>query len=424
MQFHETVFLGGGVSCLAAAREHKGDHLLLEREERVGGLCRSDAVFGFIFDRTGHLLHMQNPRVKAWLLPLLGKTLNTCERDSWVYSNGRYTRYPFQSHFFGLPPAVAAECLEGVFAAHYRRRRKRAPRRFSDWVLHAFGEGVARHFMFPYNRKLWTVPPEQLTTEWLGRFVPTPDLREVVLGALFDRAPQEGYNARFFYPRRGGIERLVEALAWRQERIVTGVGVEGIDLKRRRLRLSDGSRLQFGRLVSCAPLPVLVRMTKGVPDVVRAAARRLRCASVFNLNLGIRDRGETRHWVYVPSDRFAIYRFGFASNFSRCMAPSGMANVYTELSYRGQRPDPRALRRRVLRDLSAIGIIRSPDDVVVSAEFDIRYGYPIYDAHRKAAVAAIRRFFEHREIFPIGRYGRWEYSSMEDAILQGISLFK
>ena len=35
-----------------------------------------------------------------------------------------------------------------------------------------FGEGIARHFMLPYNEKLWGVHPREITAAWCSRFVP------------------------------------------------------------------------------------------------------------------------------------------------------------------------------------------------------------------------------------------------------------
>ncbi|MBN2499073.1 MAG: FAD-dependent oxidoreductase [Deltaproteobacteria bacterium] len=423
MDFYETVFIGAGLSCLAAARAWRGDAIVLEREARPGGLCRSEQAGGFTFDRTGHLLHLRHARTRRLVRRLLAGELAKLERDTWVYSHGVYTRYPFQSHFHGLPPEVAAECLLGAFEAERESEKRRAePRRFDRWVLDRFGRGVARHFMFPYNRKLWTVPPESLTTDWLGRFVPRPDLREIVLGALADRPERGGYNARFDYPLRGGIESLVRALARGVRRLECGCEVRRIDLDKRELAIRGGGRLRFGRLVSSAPLPELVRMTRPLPDPVRKAASQLRCASVYNLNLGIRDPGKRFHWVYVPEPRYAIYRFGISSNFTLSAAPAGAAAVYTEWAYRGKRPDPAAMRRKVLADMKSIGLIRSRADVLAECPLDLEHAYAIYDRHRGPAVARIRRHLEKRGVYPIGRYGRWEYSSMEDAIMQGLEL--
>jgi len=75
--------------------------------------------------------------------------------------------------------------------------------------MERFGAGFARHFFFPYNRKLYCTDPAELTTEWVGRYVPKPDLADVVDGALglFPASRAVGYNSTFLYPARGGIAR-------------------------------------------------------------------------------------------------------------------------------------------------------------------------------------------------------------------------
>jgi len=427
-EFYETVFVGGGISCLAAARRLRGDSLLLEREARVGGACRSDRIEGYTFDRTGHLLHLAQPRTRRWLKGLLAGQLIEHVRDSRIHSHGVETRYPFQAHFHGLPPEVAAECLEGVFEAHYRPpkrkpRERGQPERFSDWVLERFGRGVARHFLFPYNRKLWTVQPHALTSEWIGRFVPRPDLHQVVLGALTDLREEAGYNAGFLYPKRGGIETLARALARPLTKVWCGAEVIRVDLTRRRLRLASGEELGFGRLISCAPLPDLASMITDLSGDLRRAARRLKAASVFNLNLGVRDRGATHHWTYVPEPAFGLYRFGYASNFARSCAPRGCAAIYTEVAFRrGTRPDLAAMRRRVIADLVRIGALDNKADVLVEHPLVLDVAYAIYDRHRTRAVTKLLSALGRRGVHSVGRWGTWSYGSMEDAILQGLDL--
>jgi len=423
-QFYETVFIGGGISCLSAASGFRGDAILFERADRVGGLCKSDQLAGFTFDRTGHLLHLRDPRVRRLVKRLLGDNIDELARNSWIYSHGVYTRYPFQSHFFGLPPEVVSECLLGMFAAHKKTNRYQ-PKNFAQWVMTRFGRGVARHFMFPYNQKLWTVSPRTLTTEWLGRFVPKPDLKEVIRGAVSDWHDDAGYNAKFFYPVKGGIETLVKAMTRPVKRIVCQVGVAKIDLKTRQLTLTTGDRVGFGRLVSCVALPALIKMIASKPDRIRKMATKLRWSSVYNLNIGFKDRGCDRHWVYVPENRWLPYRFGYASNFSKTMAPRGAGSLYTETAYsRTQRLDKETARRRIIRDLIAIGVLNSKKDILVEKVHDLKYAYAIYDRNRKRSVSGLLDYLETHEIYSIGRYGRWEYSAMEDAIIQGIDLAK
>ena len=78
----------------------------------------------------------------------------------------------------------------------------------------------------------------------------------------------------------------------------------------------------------------------------------------------------------------------------------------------------------MISDLIHIGAIRSKQDVLVTHENHLMYAYAIYDRNRSRAVSTCLRFFESQDIHPVGRYGRWEYGTMEDALLQGLDTAK
>jgi protoporphyrinogen oxidase len=275
--------------------------------------------------------------------------------------------------------------------------------------------------MIPYNDKLWAVHPRFLTTEWLGRYVPPAPLEQVIEGALTDQTASVGYNAYFRYPRRGGIGTLVGALARRVGPIRLGCEATAIDLRRRRVSFADGSAADYEALVSTLPLPELLARLHPLPEGVRAAAAKLRWSSLFAVNLGLTcDRTEGRQWVYVPEPRYNFYRIGCFSNAAASMAPPGGSAVWAEISYNAHRPiDRAAARRRAIAGLRDIGFLGSRRDIAVEWLLDIPYAYVTYDANHRRATRAILRFLERHRIHSIGRYGRWEYSSMEDALIQG-----
>ena len=78
---------------------------------------------------------------------------------------------------FGLPKKVVAECVQGFKEAVKKYsdaslRPTSLP--FADWSLRTFGRGIHKHFMKPYNEKLWQVNLREMTAEWCGMFVPQP----------------------------------------------------------------------------------------------------------------------------------------------------------------------------------------------------------------------------------------------------------
>src|SRR5690606_37343934 len=157
-----------------------------------------------------------------------GDALIAVQRRSVVWSHGVTTRYPFQANLHGLPPAIAAECLLGYLQARDTRRdaerdaaTPHVPVTFEEFVLHHFGAGIARHFMVPYNEKLWVLHPRELSASWTRRFVPLPRLEDVVAGTVGAPAPELGYNTAFVYPR-GGIGMLADAFVERAAPVETG----------------------------------------------------------------------------------------------------------------------------------------------------------------------------------------------------------
>ena len=158
--------LGAGLTGLSASLElsRKGvQHRLFERENVAGGHAVTIEEQGFRFDRTGHLLHLRDPRMQALAEDLLRPDqYRRLQRRSAVFSHGVYTRYPFQANTFGLPPEVALECLSGFLEAHFAAD-KPEPKSFEDYCLLHFGRGISRHFMLPYNSRLWGVAPSTPT---------------------------------------------------------------------------------------------------------------------------------------------------------------------------------------------------------------------------------------------------------------------
>lgn len=420
-----TLIAGGGIAGLACARElhaRGGSYVLVEREKEPGGLCRSVEREGFTFDYTGHFLHFRDASVRAWVSSLAPGLFKPRSRRAAIHSRGTYTEYPYQENSAGLPSEVARENVLGFLEA---RLRERAASRsdgddFESWARGTFGEGIARHFLLPYNAKLWKHPLSRLTTRWMGRFVPRPSLRKVLEGAFRRRPSDSGYNATFLYPDRGGIGNLPRLLARGLPGIFTGVELVEVDLRRRRARLSTGFTVEYERLVTSLPLPAFARRCRDLPAPLSRAAAALKVVSVYNVNLGLRvPRPIPYSWVYFPETRFRFHRAGSVSACVPTVAPRGGSTLYLEYSYRGRRPDPRTLGREALRDLEHLGWISGPRDVAVRVDLDLPTAYVIYDGAREEAVGLLHRHLRKMGVLSIGRYGNWEYGSMESALVQG-----
>lgn len=295
------------------------------------------------------------------------------------------------------------------------------PRDFAEYCLRHFGAGISRHFMIPYNRKLWGVEMTDITSAWCSRFVPVPKLEEIVSGAVGAAPPEMGYNISFLYPRSGGIETMTRALAagLRGGEVRLGCALERLDWRSRRVT-AGGSAVRYRAMVATLPLPVLLAHAESLPPAVEEAAGKLRCTGVRYLNVALRRSPDVDyHWIYVPEERYPFYRVGVYTNAVPSMAPAGQGSLYVELADRGPRPTLDAVLRDVVPGLVAAGAMRSSEDLLFAELRELEYAYVVFDHDYYEALATIVPFLEENRVYPRGRYGSWVYNSMEDCILAG-----
>ncbi len=423
------VVLGAGLTGLSAAYhlQDREETRVFEKEARPGGLCRSVTSEGFTFDMTGHLLHLRRPEIRSLVESLLPEDrFVRIDRRSFIHSHGRLTPYPFQVNLHGLPSEVVAECLTGFIEAAQSGAGSpgEGDPSFRAWVLRTFGAGIARHFMFPYNEKLWLTDLDDVTSDWVSWSIPRPTIAEVVEGALGISRKAFGYNPSFLYPKQGGISILPEALAARVRHVRCGVEAVRIDATRRTVTLGTGESISWDRLISTLPLPRLIACTEGIGPEVASAAARLRHVAVVNINLGI-DRvvHPDKHWIYFPDPEVVFYRAGFPASFTPEAAPPGCSSIYLEIAVRPEaRVDVEALAARAWRSLCEAGIVRATDRVLTRVPLRINPAYVIYDRARKDLLPRIHAALNARGIHSIGRYGSWYYNSMEDSLAEGRTL--
>jgi len=415
------VIIGGGLAGVSA-----GHHLLeyepvvLEKESAIGGLCRSFTQDGFTFDCTGHLIHLKNQYTKDLIARLLPNAFDAHERLAAIYSKSTVTPYPFQANTYGLPPDVIKECVVG-FVESMQVNANASPKNFHDWVLRTFGTGIAKHFMLPYNEKFWKQDLRNITSDWVSWSIPKPTLEEVVNGALGLTNKGMGYNPKFIYPKNGGIDCLPQALARPVKKVYTNQTVEYIDPKKKYVRMASGMEEPYDFLISTLALPLAYRMLKDTPDDLKFDAQRLNAISILNINIGIdRPHVSDQHWIYFPEDQYVFSRVGFPMNFSKSVAPEGTSSIYIEITHpANESPNVEEACERSILDLQKCGLLHPGDRILTRHVLDIKYAYVVFDDHRQAHVQNLIDYLESRDIYTAGRYGRWEYFSMEDSILSG-----
>jgi UDP-galactopyranose mutase len=428
MNSRDNIVLGGGLAGLTAAYtlEQSGDEswTVIEKAGRPGGHARSVAQDGYVFDYGPHILFTNDDEMEALIRDLLGDNMRAQERQAFIYhhEHGRYTRFPFQAHLYGLPVPLVRECLvELVRAVENGAANGSTPANYEEWMRTTFGHAIADRLMIPYARKIWTVEPATMEFSWIARRVPTPDVERIITGALTDDVAQVGATANFWYPWHGGIETLAAALAERVRGLSLGREMRRIDLTRRVLALADGDEIPFDRLLLTLPLCSLPEWIAELPDAVETACRRLAYQGILNINIGVkRPSLSDKHWVYFYEDEFPFHRLSFPGNFSPHNVPEGRSSVSTEVAYSPHRQlDREGHVERTIAALQLAGILDPDDEIELVLAEEISPAYVIYDLEHRANVTLIRTWLREQGIWTAGRFGEWQYFNMDHSMKSG-----
>ncbi len=426
------LIVGAGPTGLGAAwrmRElgHE-DFLILERNPHVGGLAASFTDnAGFTWDIGGHVLFSHYEYYDKLLEHVLQGQFLEHQRIARVRIAGRWIPYPFQNNIRHLPKELQWECVRGLLAGH---RPDKHPENFAQWFDFVFGPGIAKHFMRPYNFKVWATPPEDMGFTWIGERVSVVDL-EMVLKNLVLELDDVGWgpNKVFRFPLHGGTGAIFQGIARGvEDKIITECPVTGIDTDNRVAHTCKGT-VRYDHLLNTGPLDLLVlELLDQAPDSVRDAASHLVHNGVYVAGVGVPgNREDDTCWMYFPEDNCPYYRLTNFHNYSpNNVTPAGGARgLMAETSFSTHKPENLdSLMQSTIQGLVNTGMML-PDEAAKTVsrwEMAVDYGYPVPTLTRDAALNTIIPWLEERGIHSRGRFGGWKYevANMDHSVMQGV----
>lgn len=209
------VILGAGVTGLTLGRELlkvSGRRVIIvEKAVAAGGLAGSISFEGRPLDLGSHRIHPgYEPRAMAYLRALLGDNLLSRPRRGEIRIQGRFLNYPPSPwQILGsLPRRERVRAVAG-FAASQVHRVATAGRRSTSADFEAYararvGDPIYRRFYFPYAKKLWGLPPHELSFEPAMGRVKKFSMKAVAKDAIRKiRSDRNRSPLIYHYPKRG-----------------------------------------------------------------------------------------------------------------------------------------------------------------------------------------------------------------------------
>ncbi|MBW1954038.1 MAG: FAD-dependent oxidoreductase [Deltaproteobacteria bacterium] len=181
------VVIGGGPAGLTVAHalsQRRVPAIVLEKDDQIGGLCKTVQYQGFRCDIGGHRFFTKNQEIhRLWEETLDGEFLLR-PRLSRIYYGGKFFHYPLRvgNALAGLGVLTSLQ----VIASYFRRRLFPVTPElsFEDWVSNRFGQKLYNIFFKTYTEKVWGISCHELSADWAAQRIRNLSLGRAVLHAL------------------------------------------------------------------------------------------------------------------------------------------------------------------------------------------------------------------------------------------------
>ena len=411
------LIIGAGISGLTFANYAKGDYLIIEKENEVGGYCRTIKRNGYVWDYAGHFFHFKTDEFKK-------KFLDKMPKDDIIYNDkctkilykGKFIDFPFQTNIHQLEKEEFIDCLYDLF----NKEEKDKYDNFLDMLYVKFGKSIVEKFLKPYNEKLYAVDLTKLDVDAMGRFFPYAD-KEAIINNM-KNSKVNSYNASFLYPKNGAasfIKILYDSLD--KDKVLLDTSVVSLDLDKKIAKLSDGEEIEYEYLINTMPLNKFLKLIGGHDSLVDEMSYN----KVLVLNLGFDKSSplcKKEHWLYIPSKDCNYYRIGFYNN----ILGEEKLSMYVEIGYgKDDKITDKEIEKQLkltLENLQKSGIISKDMKLVDYETIIMDPAYVHIETETTKKIDKLKEDFKNKNVYTIGRYGAWIYNSMEDSMVKAKEL--
>ena len=442
------IILGGGPAGLATGHEVSVNGVkvtVLERNDYVGGLCRTIEEDGYRFDLGGHRWFTKNEDLNDWFKRLMIDELVMVNRISRIYYDRKYFYYPIQAGDI-LKKTGLFTIMHAGFAFVWAMIRHSISEKkivtMKEAYTAQFGSKLYDMFFRRYSEKVWGRPCEELSADWVSQRSKGLSIWTVVQESLLGGKNDKKLSTlidEFMYPRYGYMrvpERMAEDIRSHGGEIALGATVTGIDYNGQNdftvhYKQNDVNHSVNGdAIVSSIPLGVLARIiTPKCDESVKKAAQGLEFRDLITVNIMLKCKQvSTDTWLYIQDSDILFGRLHEPKNWSPDMVPddnhtSLVLECFCTYGDSIWNLSDEEIRQRCIRDLvDKLGFVRD-EDYCGAQVIRTREAYPVYDLEYADKIATVRNFLNSFEGLHIaGRGGTFRYNNSDHSIEMGLLL--
>ncbi|MDG2412131.1 MAG: FAD-dependent oxidoreductase [Halioglobus sp.] len=444
------VILGAGPAGLATGHELSAGGVqvsVLDRNDFVGGLCNTNVHKGYKFDLGGHRWFTKNEDLNTWFRRLMGDEIVWVERISRIYYDGGYYSYPISIlnviKNAGLFTIMHAGVTYLMSAVQYSIFNKSIDN-MKDAYVAQFGGKLYDMFFRRYSEKVWGLPCEKLSSDWVSQRSAGLSIWTVIQESLLQtKSDNESLIEEFMYPRDGYVripQRMAEDILDKGkaneimlESTVTRINYRGPNDFEVIYKKDNGEEqsVNASKVVSTIPLGVLPRImhNPSCGQEVIDAAKGLTFRALITVNVILRkERVSIDTWLYVQDEDILFGRLHEPKNWSPAMVPDQSTTSLvlecfcTKDDHIWEMTDEE-VGQRCVEDLEGkLGFIKASEVIDFSCVRSLQ-AYPVYDLDYADKIAVIHDYLGQFEgLHLVGRGGTHRYNNADHSIEMGLLL--
>ena len=428
-----TVILGAGPSGLACAYEilrnnRKNKVIILEKENRVGGLCRNYYLDGNTFDAGGHRFSTDIKEVNSlWHHILKGHAIKVRKKVG-IYYQGKTIDYPIRIDQiikkYGI--GFGSDIIKDYIITKIKNiARKDKDNNFESIMKRKFGSKLYNSFFKPYSEKVWGVKAIEISENLAKTRIEPKNLLSAI------RKSKSEKQEYFLYPKKGSgefydlMEKEIEKKGCTIEK---NAKITKIHHKNKRIKEityiinKNKKTILCDSLISTIPIKDLILLLEPKIDIPN---KNLRYRSLITIFLTTKQKLSTDFcWVYIHSSGIKASRLQIYKNWNKEMCKDECLGLEYHCSYNDKlwKLNNSKLAEQAKDDLIKLNIIKTKGDIKSTKVAKLSHAYPLMiKGYKKESEEIKKQLFKIKNLRLAGRNGTHSYIDMDKAIMSGIN---
>lgn len=418
--------LGGGIAgltsiwALSRIPVEVEEVVLIEKNDQLGGLCRTRKIGSKFYDFGPHIFHSRDDLILKEFRPKLENAgfyqIKTKAKSFW---KGEFYDYPISvDNIFKLPPHIGKQVIVELYNLCPDNLHRASS--FEEYVKNLLGETLYNIFSKDYASKIWGVKPSEIPADW----APKKMSFRVDDKTFFGKDVWEVYH-------REGIETVIKLLLeeikdlfGNQLRIRLNTSAERIlyDHGEYDILLNNGVEEYCDFLISSIPLDKLLMLLGEKPKPLEYLS-----SMIIYLELAREFPVLPANWIYLNEKKYPITRiFEYPS-----IIPNYSGNTWITVEYHINRHrnvensrlwewEDEKIVRHTVRYLQQLGIANE-EDIITWDVWKSDYTYPVLTFETKANLEYnLKLAKKFKNLVTVGRLGKFKYMYMDETIVDTV----